>query len=86
MKDELRRWRRSRPGQLTMVAGIAYVVFCWYQDLRSPLTRSWVVAHASDGGWAAVFLVGIVVGTVIGTCVGPLLLDALGIRKLNVGR
>jgi cytochrome c biogenesis protein CcdA len=84
MKNELRRWRRS-PGQWMMVAGIAYVVFCWYQDLRSASTQAWLVAHASDGGWAAVFLMGIVVGAVIGTCIGPLLLDSLGVRKLHAG-
>ncbi|CAN7776907.1 hypothetical protein [Caballeronia sp. LjRoot31] len=86
MKNEMRRWRLSRAGQWTMVAGIAYVVFRWYQDLRSASTQAWLVAHGSDGGWAAVFLMGVLVGTVVGTCVGPLLLEAIGVRKMQAGR
>lgn len=85
MKNQTGHWRRSRTGQWSMVAVIVYVVFLWVEDLRSASTQAWLVAHASDGGWAAVFLMGIVVGTVIGACIGPLLLETLGVRGLRTG-
>lgn len=81
MKAVVTRWRRSRAGQWMMVAVIAYVLFLWYEDLRSEATQAWIAAHGTDGTWATVFLMGLAVGIVVGATCGPLLIEPKARRK-----
>lgn len=61
--------------RLAGMALVGFVLFAWYQDMRSEQTEAWLAAGGTHGTWSAVFLMGLAVGGILGALCGPVIID-----------
>ncbi|GAB6847574.1 hypothetical protein JCM10599A_13780 [Paraburkholderia kururiensis] len=54
---------------------VGYILFVWFEDLRSEQTEAWLAAGGTHGTWSAVFLMGLGVGGILGALCVPVLID-----------
>jgi hypothetical protein len=66
---------RSRGARVVSMVVVGYILFVWFQDIRSESTEAWLAAGGTHGTWAAVFLMGLAVGGILGALCGPVIID-----------
>lgn len=66
---------RSRAARFISLVVVSYILFVWFEDMRSEQTEAWLAAGGTHGTWAAVFLMGLAVGGILGALCGPVIID-----------
>lgn len=77
MRNSTGHWWRSRGARAASMVMVGYILFVWFEDLRSEQTEAWLTAGGTHGTWAAVFVMGLAVGCILGPLFGPVLTDLL---------
>lgn len=70
-------WFRTRLMRLAGMVLVGFVLFTWYQDMRSEQTEAWLAASGTHGTWSEVFLMGLAVGGILGALCGPVMTDLI---------